>query len=106
MCIQIDSRCVIFNVMQANQSVELSQLTAFAAAFKQRVNGAYVDISDASVFSVIEDYPELLSLTENRIVRNGAFGSFSQREFLDKTVNRHFPLVVRQHLHECATMAV
>jgi len=106
MCIQIDSRCVILNVMQANESVELGQLAAFAVAFKKRVHGAYVDISDASVFSVIEEYREVFSLTGNTIIRKGDFGSFSKQEFLDRTVNRRFSDDVRKHLHECATIVI
>jgi hypothetical protein len=90
--------------MQAKESVNLSQLAAFAAAFKAKVHAAYVDISDASVFSVIEEYPDALSLKENVIVRSKGFGSYAERDFLDKTVNRHFTDDVRKHLHECAAL--
>ena len=105
MCIQIDSRCVILNIMQVHERVELSQLKTFAIAFKQRVHEAYVDISDASVFGAIEDNQEILSLTGNTIDRTEAFGSFAEREFLDKTVNRHFDDTIRSLLHECAEAA-
>ena len=104
MCIQIDSRCVILNIMQAKASVRLSQLAAFATAFKSRIHAAYVDISDDAVMSVIEEYAEALSLNENTIVRSGGFGRYADREFLDKTVNRHFSEDVRRHLHECAAL--
>ena len=102
MCIQIDSRCVILNVMQAHNSVDLGQLAAFAVAFKARVHEAYVDISDASVFSVVEEYPEVFALIGNRIVRKGDVNSFAKQEFLDMTINSHFSVDVRNHLHECA----
>ena len=102
MCIQIDSRCVILNILQAKGSVDLSQLTAFAVAFKARVNRSYVDISDASVFGAIEEYAAILSLTDNTITPRDDFGAFADSGFLDRTVNRQFPADVQKHLHECA----
>ncbi len=102
MCIHIDSRCVILNVLQAKAQVDLAQLANFAAAFKQKFHHAYVDISDASVFSVIEEYPEVVSLNGNEIARQDGFGSFSTRDFLDKTVNRRFSVDIREHLRQCA----
>lgn len=101
-CIDIDSRCVILNVLQAREQVTLPQLAAFAAAFKQRVHNAYVDISDASVFSVIEEYPEVVGLTGNLITREPGFEAFRTRRFVDDTVNRHLPANIRRHLQECA----
>lgn len=105
MCIQIDSRCVILNIMQAKERVDLPELAAFAVAFKKKVHAAYVDISDASVFSVIEEYAEVISLTGDVIVRKEGFGLFARRDFLDKTINRHFSDDVRKHLQECANIA-
>ena len=104
MCIQIDSRCVILNLMQVKASVDLSQLVAFATAFKEKVHAAYVDISDDSVFSVIEEYAHVLLLNENTIIRSEGFGDYAKQDFLDKTVNRHFPEKVRKHLHDCAAL--
>ena len=106
MCIEIDSRCVILNIMQANETVELRQLVEFAVEMKKRDNEVYVDISDASVLTIIEEYGEVFTLTGNTITWTECArgGRFKEREFLDKTVNRDFDPGVRDHLHECAKM--
>ena len=103
MCIQIDSRCVLFNILQANDSADLSDLKKFAVAFKAANHGAYVDISDASVYSTLEGNPDIFTLDGRTVRFADDPGLFKNEEFLDKTVNRSFPPEVRQSLHACST---
>lgn len=106
MCLEIDSRCVIFNMLQVNKEIHLAQLATFATAFKQKVNAAYVDISDTSVFSVVEEYRGLISLSGDVIVREEGFRSLLRQDFLDRTINRHLAPEVCHQLHECAADAL
>ena len=95
MCILIDPLCVILNILQVQDRADRPQLKTFALEFKKRVPSAYIDISDASVYNAIEGHREILSLTDNAIGRTDAFGSFAEREFLDRTINRRFPENIR-----------
>lgn len=103
MCIHIDSRCVLLNILQVRESTDLSDLLGFAVALKKKVHNAYVDISDASVFSVLEDNPDIFKLTGSTVSRVGLFVHFTETAFLDRTVNRHLEPDVQESLHECAT---
>jgi hypothetical protein len=102
MCVQINSRCVLLNILQVRESTDLSDLVRFAVAFKGKVHDAYVDISDASVFSVLENNTDIFELTGRTVTRTDKFAKFENREFLDMTINRHLPPNVRKSLHECA----
>lgn len=106
MCVEIDSLCVILNIMQVNETVELRQLAEFAAELKKLENEVYVDISGASVFAVIEEYQEVLTLTGNTIAwtDKDSAGLLTDRAFLDNTINRHFKPEIVSHLHACADM--
>jgi len=105
MCIYIDSRCVILNIIQAQESFDLSILDAFATALKKKVHNAYIDISDESVFTAIDNNRGVFHLEGTTIKRSEAFGRFADRKFLDSTINRNFPDNVRTSLRECAAAA-
>ena len=102
MCVQINSRCVLLNILQVRESTDLSDLVRFAVAFKGKVHDAYVDISDASVFSVLENNADIIQLNDRTVTRTTKFANFEDRAFLDDTVNRHLPSSVRESLHMCA----
>ena len=103
MCIQIDSRCVLFNMLQAREHANLSSLQSFVTAVKVKINRSYVDISDASVFAVIEANPSIFFLEGKTVRRGNDFERFAEKGFLDQTINRHLPEEVRKVLHECAS---
>ncbi len=97
---QIDPRCIILNILQLHEQMDLSQLMEFAVEFKKRVHNAYVDICDNSVYGAIEANPNVFTLKGTTISRSQEFGKFGSREFLDETINREFPDKVKKHLKE------
>lgn len=104
MCIQIDSRCVLFNVLLTHESTDFAHLKAYVTLVKQRVTQVYIDISMSSIMGAVEENHELFKFEGNKIRRRAAFTSFAQRDFIDRTINRHLPVAVRDSLHECATI--
>ena len=100
--IEIDARRVIFNILLFHDSFNLSQLPVFADAFKQRINEAYVDISNNAIFDIIEEYPKILIFEKDVISRGKTFGLFANRDFIDRTLNREFSQDICEHLHAAA----
>ena len=98
--IEIDARCVIFNMMLFNNSIKLSQLPIFAAEFSRRVPSSYVDISDNAIFDIIDRYPDTLIFKDNIISRGEFYGLFGEQSFIDRTINREFSMDVRKYLYE------
>ena len=100
--IEIDARCVLFNMMLFNNSIKLSQLPIFAAEFSRRVPSSYVDISDNAIFDMIDRYSDTFILKDDVVSRSRSFGRFAEEEFIDQTINREFSIDIRKHLHESA----
>jgi len=100
--IEIDARCVLFNILLFHESIKLSQLSLFADILSRKIPSSYINISDDAIFSVIDNYSDTFILKENTISRSESFGKFAEQEFIDKTVNREFSVEVRNHLHNSA----
>ena len=100
--IEIDARCVIFNMMLFNNSIKLSQLPIFATEFSRRVPASYVDISDDAIFDMIDRYTDTLTFKDNIISRGESYGLFGEKSFIDRTINREFSIDIRKHLYESA----
>ena len=103
MCIQIDSRCVLFNMLQAREHADLASLQSFVTAVKIKINRSYVDISDVSVLAVIQENPSIFFLEGKTVRRGNDFKRFAEKGFLDQTINRHLPEEIREVLHDCAS---
>ena len=100
--IDIDARCVIFNILLFHESVKLSQLSVFADTFKQKVNNSYINITDDAVFDIIEKYSGTVILEKDIISRGKTFGLFANRDFIDRTLNREFSHEICEHLYNSA----
>lgn len=106
MCVRIDSRCVIFTLLQTNESADLSCLPSVASRLKQKAPDVYVDISDAAVHAVVEQNYSVVKITGRVVQRTSEFAPFADRGFLDNTVNRNLTQALRNILHNvCASVA-
>lgn len=105
MCIQIDSRCVLFNVLQAREIADWPVFRSFVAALKARAPRVYVDISDASIAAAIRDNACFFVLEGRSVRRRPSFEPFLNQSFLDATINRHLPAQTRTCLHEASAIA-
>jgi hypothetical protein len=106
MCVYIDSRCVLFNILQAtNDEVDLSALGSFRQLVEDEIPNVYVDISYASVLSVLEDYSAYIVKEGDSLKRTKGFGRFGDIKFLNDTINRSFSEELRKAIHEASSEA-
>ena len=98
--IEIDARCVIFNLMQTREQLDISVLADFATNLKKLIPSAYVDISTKSIESVLQQYSNIFSFDGNVIKRKEGFSRLASRDFINSTINYQFSKQTRKHLED------
>lgn len=103
MCVYIDSRSVLANLLVMTQCVTLETLRQFRKGVKEKAPQTYIDISDDSILRAIENNPSMFSYKDGFVTRAEGFVSFLDDYFVDETINYRFPDKIKKVIKEVRT---
>ena len=105
--IEMDARCVLFNLLQTMPEIDLELLSPFSAEVHKgyKEEYVYIDISYNGILSTIEEYGHYMQKKEDTISRTEVFGRFMDKDFLSKTINNKFPKALQESIQNaCNTI--
>lgn len=100
MCVVVESRCILANILAYTDVATPNALANCAAQLRAKAPYAYVDISDEGVLCAVENDAELFSLSKGGVVRARNAQPLLKRDFLNRTVNAPLSNELKKALEE------
>lgn len=87
MCHQIDSSVLIVNILKNRQNCSIKELIKIKESLENSIPNIYINISDNSIYSTIENHPRMLKWDNFNIEKVIDSDDFFEQEFVDRCFN-------------------
>lgn len=87
MCHQIDSSVLIMNILKNRDNCSIKELIRIKESLENEIPNVYINISDNSIFSTIENHPRMIKWDDYTIEKVSDSDEFFETDFIDRCFN-------------------
>jgi hypothetical protein len=87
MCYEIDSEIVLANILRSHSNCSFTDLINLKRTIETSVGNVYVDVTKNSVYTSVENHPNMFSWSNKEIIRAKNSETYFEAEFINDYFN-------------------